>query len=75
MHIVVKTVDVGSIKAVIVVAADENLVSIWQIAEPVHEVDCLGFTSVHGKIAGMDHHIGFGQIPKSAVAAMRIREM
>ena len=33
MHIVVKAIDIGSIKAVVMVAADENLVAIWQITE------------------------------------------
>lgn len=51
MHIVVKTVDVGSIQAVVVVAANENLVAIWQIAEPIHEVNRLGFASVHGEVS------------------------
>lgn len=75
MYVGIESVDFGTIKAFVVIAANEYLVAIRKVAQPVHEVDCLGFTSVHGKIARMYHYIGFGQIPKSAVAAMRIREV
>lgn len=63
MHIVVKAIDVGSIKAVIMVAADENLVAIRQIAEPVEKVNRFLLTTDHAEITGMYHHIGLRQIP------------
>lgn len=63
MNVVVKTVDVGTIQAVVVVAADENLVAIGQIAEPVEKVNRFLLATYHAEIAGMYHHIGLGQIP------------
>ena len=75
MHIVVKAVDVSSIEAVIMIAADENLVFVWQVAKPVEEIDGFLLGTNHAEVTGMHHHIGFGQIPKSAVAAVRIREV
>lgn len=63
MNVVVKTVDVGTIQAVVVVAADENLVAIGQIAEPVEKVNRFLLATDHAEIAGMYHHIGLGQIP------------
>lgn len=63
MHIVVKAMDIGSIKAVVMVAADENLVAIRQIAEPVEKVDRFLLATDHAEITGMYHHIGLGQIP------------
>lgn len=63
MHIVIETVHVGSIQAVIVVSADENLVAIGQIAEPVEKVNRFLLATDHAEIAGMYHHIGLGQIP------------
>ena len=60
MHIFVKAVDVGPIKAVIMIAADENLMAVWQIAEPVEKVNCLLLAPDHTEIAGMYHHISLG---------------
>ena len=75
MHIVVKAIDIGSIKAVVMVAADENLVAIWQITEPVEKVNRLLLATDHAEIAGMNHYISLGQIPQPPVASMSIREM
>lgn len=75
MHIVVKAIDIGSIKAVVMVAADENLVAIWQITEPVEKVNRLLLATDHAEIAGMNHHIGRGQIPQPVMATVSIREM
>jgi hypothetical protein len=35
MYIVVEPVDVGSIEAIVMVAADEYFVFVWQVTEPV----------------------------------------
>lgn len=75
MYVGIESVNVGTIQAIVMVTADEYLVAIRQIAEPVHEVYCLGFASVHGKVTGMYHYIGIGQIPKPTVAVVSIREM
>lgn len=75
MHIVVKTVDVGPVEAVIVVATDENLVPIRQVAEPVEKIKSFPFAPDHTEIARMDYYIGLGQIPQPPMTAMSIREM
>ena len=55
MHVVIETINVGPIKAVFVVAADEYLVAIWQIAEPIHEINRLGFVSIHNEAFCFEH--------------------
>lgn len=75
MHIVVKTLDVGSIKAVVVVTADEYLVAIWQVAELVEKINRFLLGPNHTEVAGMYHHIDLGQIPQSMVAIMSVRKM
>ena len=75
MHIVVKTVDIGSIQAVIVVAADENLVAIRQIAEPAEKVNRFLLATDQSEVAGIKHYISLGQIPHPPVASMSIRKM
>ena len=75
MHVAIKTVDIGPIKAIIMVATNEYLVTIWQIAEPIKEIQCFPLFSDHAEISGMDHDIGLGQIPKAMMRSMGIREM
>ena len=60
MYIVVEPVDVSAIQEVIVVAADENLVAIRQIAEPVEKVNRFLLATDHAEIAGMNHYISLG---------------
>ena len=54
------------------VAADEYFVFIWQVAEPVEEINGFLLGSDHTEVTGMYHHIGLGQIPEAMVAVMRI---
>ena len=72
MHIVVKSIDIGSIQTVIVVPADEYLMAIRQIAEPIEEINGFLLGSNHTKVSGMYHHIGIGQIPKPMMVAVCI---
>lgn len=75
MDVVVKPVDVSSIEAIVVVAADENFVHVRQVTEPIHEVERFFFCAHHAEVAGMYYNISLGQIPKPPVAAVSIREM
>lgn len=75
MYIRVEAVDVRSVEAIVMIAADENFIGIRQVAEPVEEVDGLGFRTHHTEITGMYHHIGFGQILKLTMASVGIREV
>lgn len=72
MHIVVEPVDVGSIEAIVMIAADEYFVSVWQVTKPVEKINGFLFCPYHTKVTGMYHHIGLGQIPEAMVAVMRI---
>ena len=38
MHIIVKTVDIGSIEAIVMVATDKDFVFVWQVTKPVEEI-------------------------------------
>ena len=40
------------------IAADENLMAIRQVAKPVEEIQSLAFLPDHTEIAGMNHDIG-----------------
>ena len=75
MHVVIKAADIGPIKAIVMVTTDENLVTIWQIAEPIKEIQCFPLFSDHTEISGMDHNISFRQFPQAMMCTMGIREM
>ena len=57
------------------VAANEYLLRVRKVAEPVQEVQCFLLTAVHGKIAGMDNNVSRRQIMHPPVAAMRVGNM
>ena len=50
MYIAIKPVNGGTVKTVIVVAANEYLLRIRKVAEPVHEIQCFLLAAVHGKV-------------------------
>ena len=75
MDIAVESVNLGTIKAFVVVAADEYLLQIRKVAEPVQEIQCFLLASCHSKIAGMHNYIGLGQIAQPPVAPMRVGNM
>ena len=75
MHIVIKAIDISSIEAIVMVAADEYFVFIWQVTKPVEKINCFLFCPYHTEVAGMYDHIGLGQIPEPMVAVVSIREV
>lgn len=58
MHIVIKTVNVGSIEAIVMVATDKYFMFVWQVTKPVEEIKGLLFGSYHAEVTGMYYHIG-----------------
>lgn len=75
MDIAVESVNLGAIKAFVVVAANEYLLRIRKVAEPVQEIQCFLLAAYHSKIAGMHNHIGLWQIAQPPVASMRVGNM
>ena len=50
MYIVVESVDSGTVKTGVVVAANEYLLRIKKVAEPIHEIQRFLLAAVHGKV-------------------------
>ena len=72
---VTNAVNGGTVKAIIVVTANEYLLRIRKVAEPVHEIQCLLLTAVHGKVTRMHDNVSLWQIVQPSVTAMRVRNM
>lgn len=47
-------------EAIIMVATDKILVFVWQVAEPVEEINGFMYGANHTEIIGMHYDIGFG---------------
>ena len=75
VYIAVQSVDVGSIQAVVVVAADENLVGVWQVAKPVHKINGFLFAAVHREVARVDNNVRLGQLLKPVMTTVGIGEV
>lgn len=61
MHIVIKTAYAVPIQAIVMVATNEYLVAIRQIAEPIKEIQCFSFFAKHAEISGVNHNISLRQ--------------
>ena len=72
MDITVKPVNGGTVKRVIVVAANEYLLRTRKVAEPVHETQRFLLAAVHGKVARMHNDVSLWQIVQPSVTAMRV---
>lgn len=72
MHIAIKPVNGGTVKTVIVVAANEYLLRTRKVAEPVHEIQRFLLAAVHGKVARMHNDVSLWQIVQPSVTAMRV---
>ena len=75
VYVGVEPIDRGSVKRFVVIAANENLVALGQVAKPVEEVDSFLLGAYHAEVAGMYHHIGFGQVVETAVAVVGVRQV
>src|SRR5690554_3929950 len=60
---------------IIVITGDKDLVLIVQRAEPYNEIQHLFTGSGKGDIAGMDNHIGNGQIAQLPMLIVSVREV
>ena len=72
MHVIVESVNLGTIKAFVVVAANEYLLRTRKVAEPVHEIQRFLLAAVHGKVARMHNDVSLWQIVQPSVTAMRV---
>lgn len=75
MHVVIEPVDVGSIETFVVIAADEYLVAIREVAVPVEKINGFRFAAGHAEVTGMYYNIGLGQIPKASMATVGVGKM
>ena len=74
MAVGIQPIHSRAMQASVVVAKDEDFMTVRKIAQPVRKVQCLVFRTVHAKVAAMHQHVGFRQVAQPAVETMRVRK-
>ena len=72
MDIIVESVDVCAVKTIVVIAADEYLLTLGQIAEPVEEIQRLALLADHAEVARVNHDVGVRHFPKPMMRSVSI---
>ena len=75
MDIVVKAVQMSTIKTGVVVAGDQHLVPVWKVAEPLKEIERLYLGSRHREITAVHEDIRLRKVPQATVYPVGIRQM
>ena len=75
MHNVWQTFNVGSIQAIVVIACDENLVFVRQVAKPFDEVFDFLFGAVFSDVTSMNYDISFRHVIKKMMLSVSVRDM
>ena len=75
MHIPIQPVYFGSIQTDIMIATDENLVRIKKVTKPIHKVNSLLLTSVHGKVPRMYKDVCIGQLREPPMLTVGVGEV
>ena len=73
MHILIQSVDLGSIQAAVMISAHKNLVSIRQVAKLVQKIDGFGFRTNHAEIARMHYDVGHRKSLQLPMVSVGIR--
>ena len=75
MDIVVKSVQMSTVKAGVVVARDQHLVPVWEDTEPLEEIKCSCLGSRYREITAVHEDIRLRKVPQEAVYPVGIGQM
>lgn len=75
IYIGIKAVDIGFIKTIVMVPADENLKPIRQVAKPVEEIERFQLASRRCKISGMNDYVCLWKFRKTSMTSVRVGNM
>lgn len=75
MDIVVKSVQMSTVKAGVVVARDQHLVPVWEDTEPLEEIKCSCLGSRYREITAVHEDIRLREVPQAAVYPVGIGQI
>ena len=75
MNVVIKSVQMGTVKAGVVVARDQHLVPVWEDREPLEEIkySCLG--ALHREVPAVHEDIRLREVPQAVVDTVGVGNM
>ena len=75
MDVVIKAVQMGTVKTGVVVACDQHLVPVWEDTEPLKEIKCFCLGARHCEITAVHEDIRLRKVPQEAVYPVGIGQM
>ena len=75
MDIVVKSVQMSTVKAGVVVARDQHLVPVWEDTEPLEEIKCSCLGALHREVPAVHEDIRLREVPQAAVDTVGVGQM
>ena len=75
MDVVIKAVQMGTVKTGVVVAGDQHLVPVWKVADPLHKIKRLCLGSRHSEITAVHEDVRIRKVPQAAVYPVGIGQM
>ena len=67
MDVVIKAVQMGTVKTGVVVAGDQHLVPVWKVADPLQKIKRLCLGSRHREITAVHEDVRLREVPQAAV--------
>ena len=75
MDIVIKSVQMGTVKTGVVVAGDQHLVPVWKVADPLQKIKRLCLGSRHREITAVHEDVRLREVPQAAVDTVGVGQM
>ena len=75
MDVVIKAVQMGTVKTGVVVAGDQHLVPVWKVADPLQKIKRLCLGARHREITAVHEDVRLREVPQAAVDTVGVGQM
>ena len=75
MDVVIKAVQMGTVKTGVVVAGNQHLVPVWKVADPLQKIERLCLGSRHREVPAVHEDIRLREVPQAAVDTVGVGQM
>ena len=75
MDVVIKAVQMGTVKTGVVIAGDQYLVPVWEDTEPLKEIKCFCLGARHCEITAVHEDVRLREVPQAAVDTVGVGNM
>ena len=75
MDVVIKAVQMGTVKTGVVVAGDHHLVPVGKVTEPLKEIKRLRLGARHREVPAVHEDVRLREVPQAAVDTVGVRQV